>query len=228
MGPTADFHPTPGPVPLHVGIIPDGGRRWAKANGCKLEEAYFETKSHMLKLVTFLYGYGVREISVYLSSIQNFRRPPEELKANLMIVETALQNEIATLVRQFNLVVKVAGNREVLPANISASFRLLERDTSLHTGGRLNLLMAYDPLEEITEAQKSSDGPGMFYKHLLVNTPVDLVIRSGGANLISNFLPLQCAYARLYFSTKLFNELTIDDVSEILEKFAETDRKFGE
>ena len=66
-----------------------------------------------------------------------------------------------------------------------------------------------------------------FITHLQITTPVDLVIRSGDAPLLSNFLPLQSAWARLYFTDKLFNDLTAEDVLQILRHFEKINRKFG-
>jgi undecaprenyl diphosphate synthase len=228
MNHTDSFHPSPGPIPKHVGIIPDGGRRWAKAQGCTLEEAYNYTISRLLQIANFLYQKDVKEISIYLASIENFKRSSEEMAANLEIVESALKNEIAALANQRNLVVKISGNRQVFPISLAAEVMSLEKSTLNNTQGLLNLLIGYNPLDEIIESVKSTVVPEHFYRNLSVNTPVDIVFRSGGAHLLSNFLPLQSAYARLCFFDKLFNDLSIKDLEEALADFADTKRKFGE
>jgi undecaprenyl diphosphate synthase len=182
----------------------------------------------MKTLVTHLLKNGVKEISIYLSSIQNFRRPPNEIEANLRIVESALEKEIEDVATNHGLVVTISGNREVIPSFLADKFNSIEEKTHDNLGGRLNLLVAYDPVEEVAEAFKKADAPENFIKHLTVKTPLDLIIRSGGVPLTSNFLPLQAAYARLYFLDKLFNEVTTADLDEILRQFGVAYRKFGE
>jgi undecaprenyl diphosphate synthase len=225
---TAAFHPSAGSLPWHVGIIPDGGRRWAKAHQCTHKEAYIQAKSHLLQFVNYLYQKEVNEISIYVSSIQNFRRSAEDMAINFEITESALENEIASLAHERNLVIKLIGDHSVFPPSLSNVVRSLEKSTFNNSQGRLNLLIAYNPLEEIIQAIKSSDVPGNFFKYLSVTTPVDIVFRSGGAHLLSNFLPLQSAYARLCFFDKLFNDLTIKDLEEALDGFSRIVRKFGE
>jgi undecaprenyl diphosphate synthase len=228
MNHTAGFHPSGGTVPVHVGIIPDGGRRWAESHGCKLREAYFQTKNTLEVLAGKLFEKGVKEVTVFLSSIQNFKRNADELGAMLFMVESSLSTDIADLAGRLGLRVVIAGNRMILPGPLLAAIVALERSTAGNTRGQLNLLIAYDPLEEIILATRKCGATGRFYNHLQVRTPVDLVIRSGGAQLLSNFLPLQSAYARLYFFDRLINDLTAQDVEEVLEHFSRVKRKFGE
>ncbi|MEI7499039.1 MAG: undecaprenyl diphosphate synthase family protein [Bacteroidota bacterium] len=228
MSTTSDFHPTPGSVPFHVGIIPDGGRRWALANGCTLENAYKHTRSLLEAFTSLLLENGVQMISIYLNSIQNFRRNPEVLSVNLGQIESGLKNEIKEIAERNNLRIVIAGNRKIIPESLLAAISKIEQSSLKNSNGQVNLLLAYDPLEEIIQACNASDNPNQFYKYLWVNTPVDLVIRTGKAPLLSNFLPLQSAYARLFFLDKLFNDLTTSDLKNVLNDFAKIERKFGE
>ena len=224
---TADYHPASGEIPMHVGIIPDGGRRWAKIHNCSLQEAYQRSRTVLRVLVDFLFNYGVKEISIYLSSIQNFRWDPSEIDASLGQIETSLNNELTEIASQNDLKVVIAGKLEILPASLQTAISEIEKNTCNNTKGRLNLLIAYDPLEEIIKAFNTFAGPETFHSRLWITSPVDLVIRSGGAQLLSNFLPLQSAYARLHFTDKLINDLLPDDLVEILRKFSIPERKFG-
>jgi undecaprenyl pyrophosphate synthase len=222
------FHPEPGNVPRHVGIIPDGGRRWADLHGCSLREAYDRTRSGLESMVTWLTGYGVGEITIYLSSIQNFKRGDDDLGANLELVESALSNEIARLANRLNLRVCSAGTRDIIPKTLLAEVLKIEESTRNFRSGRLNLLLAYDPIEEVSHAMNTCGDPVGFTGHLWVTTPVDMIIRTGNAPLLSNFLPLQSGYSRLFFLDKLFNDTTIKDLQEILMEFSAIGRKFGE
>jgi undecaprenyl diphosphate synthase len=228
MNPFDSFHPSSGPIPFHVGIIPDGGRRWAKVHGCTLQEAYIYTTSLLFQIAGFLYEKEVKEISIYLSSTDNFKRTADEMAANLGVVEAALRKEISSLANKRNIAVKITGDHRFFPPSLSAAVISIEKSTLNNTGGRLNLLIAYNPLDEIIQALKTTDVPERLFRNLMVSTPVDVVFRSGGARVMSNFLPLQSAFARLCFFDLLFNDLTIRDFEEALADFAATERKFGE
>jgi len=225
---TSTYHPAATAIPQHVGIIPDGGRRWALKNKKTLTESYAETRMRLLNWVDFLVKKEVREITIYLSSIQNFKRNPEELGANLEMVEKSLNEEIIKLSMAKQLRVVVSGQQQVLPGAMVEAIRKIEQLTVDYQRGRLNFLLAYDPLVEIINAIGESENPASFLNHLKITTPVDLIIRTGGAPVLSNFLPLQSAYARLIFSDILFNDFTINNIEMILENFSMTERKFGE
>ncbi len=224
---STDFHPLPGNIPFHVGIIPDGGRRWAMANKCSLGEVYTRTRQLMNQHVERLLDYGVKDFSIFISSIQNFRREYSEVSAMLEAVGSSLEQEIAVLSLQHELKIVVAGKRSMLPVSLIKVVADAEERTSGNRKGKLNLLLAYDPLEEISQAFRACANYDRFYEDLWVTKPVDLIIRTGGAKMLSNFLPLQSGYARLYCYDKLFNDFTAWDMDEVLSHFSSLDRKFG-
>ena len=156
METTAYYHPSVEAVPLHVGIIPDGGRRWAKAHGCSLGESYACTHSFLQLLVEMFFNKGVQELSIYLSSIQNFRREPEDLEPYLAIVESSLNNQITQLARHRQFRIVIAGDRDIIPASLKTAIESIEQQTINYTSGRINLLLAYDPHKEIIWAVRNS------------------------------------------------------------------------
>jgi undecaprenyl diphosphate synthase len=196
--------------------------------GCSLQESYTRTKTLLELFIDTLCGKGIDEFSIYLSSIQNFGREAEELAVNLDLVEASLRQEIPALALRRKLRIRIAGNRDIIPPSLGKAIADAEKLTFCHSGGRLNLLIAYDPFEEISRAVKETGDPLRLIEGLQINTPLDLVIRTGGANLLSNFLPLQSAYARLYFPAKLFNDLTADELLRIIGDFSRLERKFGD
>jgi len=224
---SAGFHPEPGAPPVHLGIIPDGGRRWARQQGCSLEESYRRTRELLQAMPEIAFSQGFQEISIYLSSIQNFRRKPGEMETNLRLVESSLVDHIPALANELGCRIVVAGHRSVLPASLKQVIRLAEETTASASHCRLNLLIAYDPVEEILQAIRKCADPAEFRSHLWVTTPVDLIIRSGNAPLLSNFLPLQSGFARTLYLDQLFNEITPEMFSEILSDFQTIPRKFG-
>jgi len=228
MSTTDTFHPENTKIPRHVGIIPDGGRRWALSKGCSLTDSYNKTKELIRDMVIFLTNSGVFEISIYLSSIQNFRRSTLEVEAFNQVSTVAFQHDILKLAHERKLRINVAGNRKTIPFDYLKAIEAAELETNSYKQGQINILAAYNPVDEILEAFSKSENPGEFLKHLWVTSPLDLIIRSGGANLLSNFLPLQSGYARLIFFDKLFNDLTITDLKQVLEGFFDIERKFGD
>lgn len=220
-------HPIPKSLPEHVGIIPDGGRRWAVKHHCKLQESYSTTRKHLQQMTSYLYSLGVKEVSIYLSSIQNFRRDQAEISAYIESIGKSMKTEIARLINTYKLRVVFAGNRDILPYPLAEAITKMEWRTEKNQGGRLNLLLAYDPYEEVVQAFYNTDSHERFYRFLQVSTPVDMIIRPGGTQLLSNFLPLQSGFARLFFSDKLFNDFTLEDLQNCLDEFAGLDRRFG-
>lgn len=225
---TSGFHPEKTTIPRHVGIIPDGGRRWAKENNCSLADSYTKTKKLIREMVVFLTSSGVFEVSIYLSSIQNFRRSAGEIEAFNNVSTFAFREDIFDLACERELKINVAGNRAVIPTSYLSAIEFAETSTKYFTKGVINILVAYNPIDEIIEAFSKSSQPDNFLSHLWVTTPIDLIIRSGGANLLSNFLPLQSGFARLIFYDKLFNDLTVNDLKLIFVEFFNIERKFGD
>lgn len=222
-----DFHPDNSRIPGHVGLIPDGGRRWAVKHNVSLEESYRKTKIFLAEICSYLFDVGVNEISIYLSSIQNFRRQQTEIDAFNTVSEIAFGKEILQLAENKHVRVVFAGNRDILPHDYLKAIEVVEAKTSWFKNGAINLCIAYNPIEELYSAFSKSETNNEILKNLWVKTPLHLIIRSGGANLLSNFLPLQSGFARLYFLDELFNDLTINNFKAIIDEFAMLDRKFG-
>jgi undecaprenyl diphosphate synthase len=222
-----NFHPSVKSHPLHIGIIPDGGRRWAVQNACSLIDSYDFTRQKLYEFVPKLLQNGVNQISIYLSSKENFRRSEQEVKAFVDTSVAALLNDIRKLAYAEHLHVKVAGIREGLPQKYINAIELIENETIDFTSAKLNLCIGYHPHDEIIHAINAADSAAGFVNHLWVNTPIDLVIRTGGANLLSNFLPLQSGYARLYFFNELFNNLKWENILSILNEYKNENLKYG-
>ena len=222
------FHPTRGNVPNHIGLIPDGSRRWAKSRGISYFESYEIAMAKLSQILDFLYGKGVGTVSIYFSSSQNFDRPKEEIEAFCKAESNFCSHYILPSVQKNKIKGDYCGNAQLVPGYLLDSLEELKSKTMEMTGKRLNICVAYNPFDELWQSFNSSDSPEEFLHSLWVPDPLDLVIRTGKANLISNFLPLQSGFARLYFPDKMINDLTLDDIAEILNDFSELNRKYGE
>jgi undecaprenyl diphosphate synthase len=225
------FHPDYKKVPKHVGIIPDGGRRWAEKNKISLTDSYKVTLNKLYEISDFLISRQISMISIYVSSIQNYKRAIPEINAFTQTLITGLAHQATELAIKYDLIIKIVGNKEAFSdqlleiINESDYFTI---DTVTDKKRVINLCIAYNPIQEIIEAISYTPKYGVLTDYLWINEPLNMVIRSGDANLISNFLPLQSGYARLYFVKELFNDLTNKDIEELYDQYVSVNRKYGE
>jgi undecaprenyl diphosphate synthase len=223
-----NFHPDKSKGSLHLGLIPDGGRRWAAKNAMTLMDSYSVTREHLAAFVPKLIQEGVHEISIYLSSSQNYKRDKHVISAFTSAIRIALFKDLTALSKQLNIQIAVAGNPSFLGAETEIALNELVQSSLGIRSARINLCIAYNPIEEIAQAHNLTSENENFTDHLWITNPLDLVIRTGNANLLSNFLPLQSGYARFYFSEKLFNDLLWEDIARYIDIYKQLDLKYGE
>lgn len=224
-----DFHPTKDKKPLHVGLIPDGTGRWGELNNIPIMDAYMYAMGKIAQFIEFFFEKGTPIVSIYLSSIQNFRRPKEKIEAFCRGQEYFIETELKTIIKKYpNTNVIPVGNTNVLPEGLKSSLFGIrkQQETIINPNRKIYLCVAYNPLEEILQA--TSTQTESFPNSLSVKEPLDLVIRTSGANLLSNFLPLQSGYARLYWLDKLYPEVSIDEYENIYNEFVKLERKYGD
>lgn len=224
----SDFHPKATNDPEHIGLIPDGTRRWARKNSVSLVDAYLHAMQKISDYIDFLFDEGVRAISIYLSSTQNFKRAESEVSAFCMAEAKLCNDLLPETSKRHGVKVMIAGNTGYLPTYFKDALQRISLTTCIFSSARLYLCVAYNPLDELLKAFRLASHPEVFLHHLWVPEPVDIIIRTSGANLLSNFLPLQSGYARLYVIEKLFNDTEQQDLHEILEGFKKLVRKYGD
>ncbi len=197
----------------HLGIIPDGGRRWARANGVTFREAYDLSMKKIAEYMDVLFAGNVAALTLYLLSRQNLLRNREELDAVVGAEADFISTLLPSLIRHRDIQVTVAGTQSLLPPVLARAVDSLSTERSSGTK-RLFLLLAYDPFDEIIAAQKRGIrfvNESELLEGLWVNSKLDLIVRSGGAISLSDFVPLQAGYARIVFLNKLFNDTSIED-----------------
>lgn len=223
-----NYHPSRGIIPNHVGLIPDGSRRWAEIKGMSYYESYDLAMRNLCQIIEFLYDRGVSIISVYFSSSQNFERPMDEVEAFCKAESNFCNSHVLPVIQNNDIHVDFFGNESILPQYFLDSLVELRLRTKDCVNKQLNLCVAYNPLAELWESTLKSNSPADLLNNLWISTPVDLVIRTGKANLVSNFLLLQSGFARLYFPDKLINDICKEDIEEIMNDFSKIKRKYGE
>lgn len=197
-------------------------------HGVSYCESYNYALESLTHIIDFLFGNGTNIVSVYFSSSQNFDRPETEINAFCHAEADFCDSFILPVIQKYSVSVDYCGNERLIPQYMLDSLRHLKTTTKDNFEKHLNLCVAYNPFEELWDSLKEADSPSDFLNKLWVSTPIDLIIRTGKANLISNFLPLQSGFARLYFPEKLFNDLNKDDIRTILEDFQGIERRYGE
>lgn len=212
--------------PAHVGLIPDGLRRWADANDTTLTEAYRRGAEKVVDILLSLQRHGVRTVSVYNLSRANLARRDDELAA----VYAASIDFFTTLIpANFDgtaCSVKLHGDRTVLPADYLAAAVELEK-TMGGDAFRINILAAYDAGDELRDAHRRARHSGCDITDAFEIGAVDLVIRTTPEPLLSGFLPLQSQYAQLVFLTTPLNDLEPAQVDDLLAEYRRFPQRRG-
>ena len=228
-------------VPNHVAIIMDGNGRWASGRGRERTHGHQRGSDSVREIVRAARRAGVKALTLYAFSEQNWERPPHEIAALMELLHEFLVSEREELLdNQIRL--RAIGRVDKLPPRVRSVLDPLERDTAHLDGMILSLALSYGGQEEIVDAarrlaEEVSRGerePDSINAVSLAAAlpsmdvgPVDLLIRTGGDQRISNFLLYGAAYAELYFCPKLWPDFEVADLHAAIDAFASRERRFG-
>lgn len=232
-----------GEIPRHVAIIMDGNRRWAR----RLEKppwyGHLFGSRKLEEILEWCRELGIRTLTVYAFSTENFRRSKEEVTALMNLFEQKFKELIEDeRVHRYGVRVNVLGRRELLPKGVRKAAEEAERVTKKYSNYTLNIALAYGGRSEIADAVrdivrdalsgkvKPEDiDEGLIKRYLYYpNMPdPDIVIRTGGEVRISNFLLYQIAYSELFFVDVYFPEFRKIDFLRIIREFQRRQRRFG-
>jgi len=218
--------------PQHVGLIPDGTRRYCRNLGLDYETGYRQSFDLLGQFVTALLAEGVAEVTCYLCSNYNLSRPPAEVTALLNAIEYTVAKPFREVAATTGAQLVHVGDQLRLPHRLADALNAYTVDATrteseIPSIARVNLLIAYDPLDEIRAIGDRTAHPGYPEQHLWIQTPIDLVIRSAGVMLLSGFPPLQSAYAIMYCVAELFPDMTVDQLRQALAYYSGIKRMFG-
>jgi undecaprenyl diphosphate synthase len=225
------------PVPRHVAIIMDGNRRWARERGVPEAEGHAAGVDSMRRIVEHAQQRGVAVLSVFAFSRENWQRASTEVETLFSLLEAAIGDYTPDLVRQ-GVRVRLLGRIEELAHDTRSSIEEALRRTE---GGRsmvLNVAFNYSGRCEIVDAARRLVTDGLPADRIdeaaieeRLYTPdfpeVDLLIRTGGEQRISNFLLWQAAYAELYFSDRYWPDFDTGAFDAALAEYARRTRRFG-
>jgi undecaprenyl diphosphate synthase len=231
----------PGRVPIHVGIIMDGNGRWALSRGLPRVEGHRRGVEALRVTVRAAIEFGLRYLTVYSFSAENWSRPVEEVSDLMGLLKRFIRNDLAEL-QKAGVKIKVIGNRANLNPDILALLQEAEAATCVNT--RLNLVVAfnYGSRQEIAAAARvmaakvaaglieaAQIDEDLLTRHLdTAGIPdPDLIIRTSGEQRLSNFLMWQAAYSEFVFLPIHWPDFDRQALADALTQFSVRERRFG-
>ncbi|MBE6155021.1 MAG: di-trans,poly-cis-decaprenylcistransferase [Firmicutes bacterium] len=226
-------------VPKHVAIIMDGNGRWATKKGLKRSEGHLEGSKTLEKLAIHALGMGVEVLSVYAFSTDNFKRSKDEVDYLMNLFVKMFKTKFDKFNKK-GIKVMFSGRKINLREDVIKSMEEIEEKTKENTSGILNICLNYGGQEEIIDgaiklAKDINNGIDInnftredFYKYLYNELPpIDLLIRTGGEQRVSNFMLYQMSYSEFYFTNTLFPDFDKSELNKSLFMYENRDRRFG-
>lgn len=224
-------------IPIHIGYIIDGNRRWAKTHGLPTYEGHLAGYNAIQEVVKASFDAGVQYVSAYIFSTENWKRSQDEVGKLMGLVLKLLTSDLHVF-EENNVKLVVLGSKENVSDRIQKAIDEAESRTAGNTGGTLAICFNYGGQVEIAEAvkkivQSGTDAaditPELIAQNLYAPEvpPVDIVVRTSGEQRLSNFMLWRAAYSELLVLEKLWPDMTKDDVTAIIEEYSRRGRRFG-
>ena len=228
-------------LPKHVAIIMDGNGRWANLQGKSRVKGHQQGARTVRDIVEEANSQGVKYLTLYAFSKDNWSRPKEEVNILMKLLVTSLKKEYNRLINN-NIRLQSIGEVNDLPTPVKDELNYVIIKTKNNTGMVLTLAINYGGKEELTEAMKTiafkvknsiispeKVDQSTINQHLYTRDlpAVDLLIRTSGEERISNFLLWHIAYAELYFTDTLWPDFKKEDLHKAIVDYAKRERRFG-
>ncbi len=228
-------------LPRHIGVIMDGNGRWARRRGLPRSAGHSAGADNLKKIVTECNKMGVKYITVYAFSTENWKRPKDEVDYLMGLLLNYLRDAENTLAGE-NVVVRAIGSRKELSQEIREQIVKTEKFTENNTGIVMNIALNYGSREEIVNAVKNITGDVQSgrlntedineetfsdYLYTAGQPDVDLLIRTSGELRLSNFMLWQVSYAEMWFTDKNWPDFSINDLHEAIIDYQSRGRRFG-
>ena len=226
-------------IPGHIAIIMDGNGRWAKARGMNRSMGHQQGVVAVKEITTACSNLGVKFLTLYTFSTENWNRPADEVAALMSLILTSLEEE---LFMNNNVRLRIIGDLSRVPEVVRESILGLQERTSVNTGMTMVIALSYSSRWEITEtvrrlASQAAGGkldPADINEDLISQNLAtafmpdpDLLIRTGGEIRLSNYLLWQCAYTEFYFCDTFWPDFHEADLLKAIEWFNHRERRYG-
>lgn len=227
-------------LPRHIAIILDGNGRWAKKRGLPRTAGHAAGAETFRKIATYCKNIGVDYLTVYAFSTENWKRPPEEVKTIMKLLDKYLREAISTMEKD-KIRMRVFGDTTALSPELQAEIARTNEISARYEGFQANICINYGGRDEIIHAARryaedfaagrvtgelTEEGFSRYLYSAGIPDP-ELLIRPGGELRISNFLLWQCAYSEFYFTDVLWPDFTSKELDKAIAAFQSRDRRFG-
>ena len=223
-------------IPEHIAIIMDGNGRWAKKRGLPRNAGHAAGSKTFKDVARYCNKIGVKYLTAYAFSTENWKRPPEEVEGIMNILRDYLKDS-KNYVKE-NIMLSFIGDREALPADIQELMRTAEYDSRNATGLKCYLAINYGGRDEIVNAVRKIAEKGINAADITEDTvsqhlytadypDPDLIIRPSGEQRLSNYLIWQSAYSEFWFSDVLWPDFSSKDIDAAVLAYNKRNRRFG-
>ena len=221
-------------IPQHVAIILDGNGRWAKKRGLPRTFGHKEGAAALRKIITHAAKLGIKYLTVYAFSTENWKRSQEEVSALMFLFKSYIKNEEKNIMEN-NIRFMVSGRRENVSDSLLEAIDKLQEKSKNNSGLTFNIAFNYggraeiiDAVNKILKSGKTSIDEVEFSKYLYNDIPdPELLIRTSGELRISNFLLWQIAYSEIYITDTLWPDFDEKELDKAIESYEKRDRRFG-
>lgn len=225
-------------IPQHIAIIMDGNGRWAQKRGLARHIGHEQGAKTTENIIRHAHDLGIRHVTLYAFSSENWRRPQDEIDAVMHILERYLREDANELIKN-GIKMSAIGDIARLPKELGRAVGDVVKKTAKCDKLTITLALSYGAWEEITHAVKTIVADHKIDPHAVTEQLIkqhlftkhlpdpDLLIRTGGEVRLSNFLLLQLSYSELYFCKTLWPDFQPSDLDLALKSFISRKRRFG-
>ena len=221
-------------VPSHVAIIMDGNGRWGVKKKKSRNFGHKKGVEVLESIINYSLLIKIKYLTLYTFSTDNWKRPKQEIKFLIYLLETYLDKELNNLVKK-NIKLKIIGNINKFPSSLINKIKKAELKTKNNKKIQLNIALNYGSKEEIVNAVKKLNKLSLKINETNISRNLytsgipdpELLIRTGNRNRLSNFLLWQSSYTEIFFVKKLWPEFNKQDFKNILSQFRKIRRNFG-
>ncbi len=225
-------------IPVHVGIIMDGNRRWARERNLPTFEGHQKGYEKLKSTPEWFFSRGVSIVSFYAFSVENWNRQQDEVNYLMKLLLHAVESSLREQAKKQGYKVLISGRTEELPGDLPAKCAEIIAETKNNRNGTVNICLNYGGRAEIVDAVRKmiknkveleQVHEGMIKKYLYNGdlADPDIVVRTSGEQRLSGFLAWQSVYSELFFIKKYWPDFEEVDVEIILREYAERKRRFG-
>ncbi|WP_138159047.1 isoprenyl transferase [Peptoniphilus catoniae] len=228
-------------LPAHIGIIMDGNGRWAKKRGLPRSLGHSEGAKRVVEIVEASYKLGIKSLSLYAFSTENWKRPKEEVSKLMDLLVFYIRNQLS-IIKKNNIKINLLGDINPLPEKVKKEIDIALSSTrdndrmilniGLNYGGRSEIVRAtkliYKDIEAgILNIENLNEGTFKEYLYTKGQEELDLLIRPSGELRVSNFMLYQLAYSEFWFSNVLWPDFTEEVLYEAIVDYQNRNRRFG-